>query len=56
VRPGRREGPAVDGELFTRAVFTLAESAGRLLLEHPDRWQVDQLADLARLALASLRP
>ena len=51
----RRGGPAVDAELFTRAVFTLAEGAGRLLLEHPDRWRVEQFADFARLTLASLR-
>ena len=53
---GRRGGPAVDTELFARAVFTLAEGAGRLLLEHPDRWTVDQLAAFARTTLAALRP
>ncbi len=52
----QRGGPDVDVELFTRSVFTLAEAAGRLLLEHPDRWTVEQCADFARAALGSLRP
>ncbi|MCW2681322.1 MAG: hypothetical protein JWM62_2723 [Frankiales bacterium] len=52
----RRGGPDVDAELFTRAVFTLAEGAGRLLLEHPDRWTVEQVARFARVTLASLHP
>lgn len=52
----RRGGPAVDADLFARSVFTLAESAGRLLLEHPDRWSVEQLTDFARTVLAALRP
>lgn len=52
----RRGGPDVDAELFTRSVFTLAEGAGRLLLEHPDRWTVQQLTDFTRGTLASLRP
>jgi hypothetical protein len=33
----RRSSPAVDAELFTRSVVTVAEGAGRRLLEHPDR-------------------
>lgn len=52
----RRGGPDVDAELFARSVFTLAEGAGRLLLEHPDRWTVEQFADFARVTLAALRP
>jgi hypothetical protein len=52
----RRGGPAVDAELFARSVFTLAESAGRLLLEHPERWTVEQLTEFARVTLAALRP
>ena len=52
----RRGGPGVDAELFTRAVFTLAEGAGRLLLEHPDRWTVEQFAVFARTSLGALRP
>lgn len=51
----RRGGPSVDPDLFARAVFTLAEGAGRLLLEHPERWTVDQLAGFARTVLAALR-
>lgn len=51
----RRGGPDVDAELFARAVFTLAESAGRLLLERPERWTVEQCADFARTVLAALR-
>lgn len=52
----RRGGLDVDPELFTRAVFTLAEAAGRLLLEHPERWTVDDCAAFARSLLAALRP
>lgn len=51
----QRGGPDVDVELFTRSVFTLAEAAGRLLLEHPERWSVEQCADFARVVLGSLR-
>jgi AcrR family transcriptional regulator len=51
-----RGGPDLDAELFSRAVFTLAEGAGRLLLEHPERWTVEELTAFARTALASLRP
>lgn len=52
----RRGGPALDADLFARAVFTLAEGAARLLLEDPDRWTVEQFTDFTRSALASLRP
>ena len=52
----RRGGPDVDAELFTRSVFTLAEGAGRLLIEQPDRWDVEQMAGFARGVLAALRP
>ncbi len=50
----RRGGPDVDAELFTRSVFTLAEGAGRLLLEHPERWTVAQCAEFARVVLGAL--
>lgn len=52
----RRGGPALDADLFARAVFTLAEGAARLVLEDPDRWQVGQFADFTRTALAAMRP
>lgn len=52
----RRGGPAVDPDLFARAVFTLAEGAARLLLEQPDRWSVDQFTDFTRAALDAMRP
>lgn len=52
----RRGGPAFDADLFARSVFTLAEGAARLLLEHPDRWSVEQFTDFTRTALAALRP
>ena len=52
----RRGGPPVDPDLFARAVFTLAEGAARLLLEHPERWTIAQFADFTRTALAALRP
>lgn len=52
----RRGGPAVDADLFARSVFTLAEGAGRLLLEHPERWTVEDFASFARTTLAALRP
>jgi AcrR family transcriptional regulator len=52
----RRGGPDVDADLFARSVFTLAEGAGRLLLEHPGRWSVEELAAFARTVLAALRP
>jgi AcrR family transcriptional regulator len=54
--PQRRGGPAVDAELFARAVFILAEGAARLLLEDPERWRVEQFTDFTRTALAALRP
>lgn len=52
----RRGGPAVDADLFARSVFTLAEGAARLLLEQPDRWQLDDFVVFTRSALAALRP
>ena len=52
----RRGGPALDPDLFARAVFTLAEGAARLLLEDPDRWSIEQFTDFTRTALAALRP
>lgn len=52
----RRGGPALDPDLFARAVFTLAEGAARLLLDDPDRWSVEQFAAFTRTALAALRP
>lgn len=51
----RRGGPQLDPDLFARSVFTLAEGAARLLLEHPERWSVDQFTDFTRTALAALR-
>ena len=51
----RRGGPALDADLFARAVFTLAEGAARLLLEQPDRWTVEQFTDFTRTALGALR-
>lgn len=51
----RRGGPDVDADLFARAVFTLAEGAGRLLLEHPERWTVAELAGFARTVLSALQ-
>lgn len=50
-----RRGTDLDPDLFSRAVFTLAEGAARLLLEDPDRWSVEQFADFTRSALASMR-
>lgn len=52
----RRGGPAIDADLFARSVFTLAEGAARLLLEHPERWTIEQFTDFTRTALAALRP
>lgn len=52
----RRGGPALDADLFARAVFTLAEGAARLVLADPDRWQVDAFTGFARTALAALQP
>ena len=51
----QRGGPALDADLFARAVFTLAEGAARLLLQDPDRWSVEQFADFTRSALRSMR-
>ena len=51
----RRGGPALDADLFARAVFTLAEGAARLVLEDPERWKVEQFADFTRTALAAMR-
>ena len=52
----RRGGPAVDADLCARSVFTLAEGAGRLLLEHPERRGVEDFVSFARISLDSLRP
>jgi AcrR family transcriptional regulator len=52
----RRGGPALDPDLFARAVFTLAEGAARLVLADPERWQVDAFIDFSRTAMAALRP
>jgi AcrR family transcriptional regulator len=52
----QRGGPALDPDLFARAVFTLAEGAARLLLADPQRWTAEQFTDFTRTALAALRP
>jgi AcrR family transcriptional regulator len=52
----RRGGPALDPDLFARAVFTLAEGAARLLLADPERWRLEPFTDFARTALSALRP
>jgi AcrR family transcriptional regulator len=52
----RRGGPGLDPDLFARAVFTLAEGAARLLLEDPDRWQVEPFIDFCRTTLQALQP
>lgn len=52
----RRGGPPLDADLFARSVFTLAEGAARLLLEHPERWSIEQFTDFTRETLAALRP
>lgn len=52
----RRGGPALDADLFARSVFTLSEGAARLLLEQPDRWDVEQFLDFTRTVLAALQP
>lgn len=52
----RRGGPALDADLFARAVFTLSEGAARLVLADPGRWSVDAFTDFARTALGALRP
>lgn len=52
----RRGGPALDVELFARAVVALAEGAGRLVLEDPERWTVPAFAAFARTTLSALRP
>lgn len=51
-----RGGPALDPDLFARAVFTLAEAAARLLLEDPQAWRVEQFVAFCRTTLAALRP
>lgn len=51
-----RGGPALDPDLFARAVVALAEGAARLLLENPERWSVAPFADFCRTTLAALRP
>lgn len=50
-----RGGPTLDPDLFARAVFTLAEGAARLLLDAPDRWDVERFVAFTRSALAGLR-
>jgi AcrR family transcriptional regulator len=52
----RRGGPALDPDLFARAVFTLAEGAARLLLADPGRWRLEVFSDFARTALSALHP
>ena len=52
----RRGGPALDPDLFARAVFTLAEGAARLVLADPERWRLEAFTDFARTALGALRP
>ena len=51
----RRGGPALDPDLFARAVLTLAEAAARLLLDDPERWPVAPFAAFCRTALGSMR-
>lgn len=50
----RRGGPALDPDLFARAVFTLAEGAARLLLADPERWRLEQFAEFTRTLLGAL--
>ena len=50
----RRGGAALDGELFTRGVLTLAEGAARLHLAQPDRYPVERFRAFTEDLLAGL--
>ena len=50
-----RGGPDVDVDLFARGVQTLSEGAARLLLEHPERYDVERFAAFTRSLFGSLR-
>jgi AcrR family transcriptional regulator len=50
----RRGGAALDSELFTRAVLTLAEGAARLHLAHPDDYPVERFRAFTEDLLAGL--
>lgn len=50
----QRGGPALDPDLFARAVFTLSEGAARLLLADPQRWELAQFTGFTRTLLGGL--
>lgn len=51
-----RGGPqGLDAELFTRALITLAEDAARLVVDDPERFSPDRIADFTATLLASVQ-
>lgn len=53
----RRGGPdGLDAELFARIVVAAGEDGVRLMLDHPERFPPQRLADLAREGIALLPP
>jgi AcrR family transcriptional regulator len=48
--------PGVDPDLFARAVLTLSEGAGRMVLADPERYPVETFTGFTRALLAALRP
>lgn len=52
-RGGMRE---LDEDLLTRAILSVGEEAGRLLLTHPERYSAERLTAYARQLLAALGP
>jgi len=51
-----RGGPVgLDSELFTRALITLVEDAGRMLLSDPERYPPQRIADFTATLLSSIQ-
>lgn len=50
----RRGGPALDPELFARAVFSLSEEAARLVLADPAQWPLERFTAFTRALLGGL--
>lgn len=50
----RRGGPALEPELFARAVFSLSEEAARLVLADPAQWPLERFTSFTRTLLGAL--
>ncbi|EHN09099.1 Transcriptional regulator TetR family [Patulibacter medicamentivorans] len=51
-----RGGPDLDAEIVSHALMAILEHFGRLIVEDPDRFEVERLVATVQAVLGSLRP